>query len=125
MVKKIGYIEKDGVIFVSVKDVFEYLREMEVIATEQLEWKYRWNFEQDILKHMYTCYRSGNRTNSDVPWIIDEEFYCHWLRFTYSDFTKVIKTARNEQEIKRLAMLIDLHDFARSKLFVKRKFALK
>ena len=125
MVKKIGYIEKDGVIFVSVKDVFEYLREMEVIATEQLEWKYRWNFEQDILKRMYTCYRSGNRTNSDMPQIIDEEFYCHWLRFTYSDFTKVMDVLRNEQEIKRLAMLIDLHDFARSKLFVKRKFALK
>ena len=97
MVKKIGYIEKDGVIFVSVKDVFEYLREMEVIATEQLEWKYRWNFEQDILKRMYTCYRSGNRTNSDIPWIIDEEFYCHWLRFTYSDFTKVMDVLRNRK----------------------------
>ena len=34
MAKRIGYIEKDGVIFVSVKDVFEYLREMEVITTD-------------------------------------------------------------------------------------------
>lgn len=125
MVNKIGYIEKDGVIYVSVKDVFEYLHEMEVITTEKLKWEYRWNFEQNILKHMYTCYRSGNRTNSDVPWIIDEEFYCHWLRFTYSDLTRVIKVLRNEQEIKRLAMLIDLHDFARSKLFAKRKLVLK
>ena len=50
MAKRIGYIEKDGVIFVSVKDVFEYLREMEVITTDQLEWQYRWNFEQDIIK---------------------------------------------------------------------------
>ena len=39
MAKKIGYIEKDGVIFVSVKDVFEYLRDMELINTEQLEWQ--------------------------------------------------------------------------------------
>ena len=125
MAKKIGYIEKDGVIFVSVKDVFEYLREMEVITTEQLEWKYRWDFEQNLIDRMYASYRSGNRTNSDVPWIIDEEFYCHWLRFTYSDFTDVIKVFRNEQEIKKLAMLIDFHDFTRSKLFVKRKFVLK
>lgn len=125
MAKRIGYIEKDGVIFVSVKDVFEYLREMEVIATEQFEWQYRWNFEQNIIKQTYGCYRSGNRTNSDVPWIIDGGFYCHWLRFTYSDFTSAIKVLRNEREIKRLAMLIDLHECARSKLFVKRKFALK
>lgn len=125
MVKKIGYIEKDGVIFVSVKDVFEYLKEVEVIVSEKSEWQYRWNFEQNILKHMYACYRSGERSSSDIPWIIDGEFYCHWLRFTYSNFTSAIKALRNEQEVKRLAMLIDLHDFARSKMFVKRKFALK
>ena len=125
MAKKIGYIEKDGVIFVSVKDVFEYFREMEVITTEQLEWQYRWDFEQNINNTMFGCYRSGNLAISDVPWIIDGEFYCHWLRFTYSDFTSAIKVLRNEQEIKKLAMLIDFHDFARSKLFVKRKFALK
>ena len=125
MAKKIGYIEKDGVIFVSVKDVFEYFREMEVITTEQLEWQYRWDFEQNIIKQMYGCYRSGNLANSDVPWIIEGEFYSHRLRFTYSDFTSAIKVLRNEQEIKKLAMLIDFHDFARSKLFVKRKFALK
>ncbi|WP_303012533.1 hypothetical protein [uncultured Bacteroides sp.] len=35
MAKKIGYIEKDGVIFVSVKDVFDYLYEVEVITTEK------------------------------------------------------------------------------------------
>lgn len=125
MAKRIGYIEKDGVIFVSVKDVFEYLREMEVITTDQLEWQYRWNFEQDIIKRMYACYRIGGRTNADVPWIMDGEFYCHWLRFEYTDFVKAIKVLRNEKEIKKLAILIDFHDFARSKLFVKRKFALK
>lgn len=125
MPKKIGYIEKDGVKYVSVKDVFEYLRDLEVIVTEQAEYQYRWNFEQDIIKRMYACYKSGEYTNSDIPWIIDGEFYCHWLRFEYSDFTKAIKLLRNEQEVKRLAMLIDLHDFARSKMFVKRKFALK
>ena len=53
------------------------------------------------------------------------EFYCHWLRFEYTDFVKAIKVLRNEKEIKKLAILIDFHDFARSKLFVKRKFALK
>lgn len=125
MPKKIGYIEKDGVKYVSVKDVFEYLRDLEVIVTEQAEYQYRWNFEQDIIKRMYACYKSGEYTNSDIPWIIDGEFYCHWLRFEYTDFTKSIKVMRNEQEVKRLAMLIDLHDFARSKMFVKRKFALK
>lgn len=125
MPKKIGYIEKDGVKYVSVNDVFEYLREVEVIVSEKYERQYRWNFEQDIIKRMYAGYRSGEYTNSDIPWIIDGEFYCHWLRFVYSDFTRVIKAMRNEQEVKRLAMLIDLHDFARSKMFVKRKFALK
>ena len=49
MAKKIGYIEKDGVIFVSVKDVFEYFREMEVITTEQLEWQYRWDLSKILL----------------------------------------------------------------------------
>ena len=56
---------------------------------------------------------------------MDGEFYCHWLRFEYTDFVKAIKVLRNEKEIKKLAILIDFHDFARSKLFVKRKFALK
>lgn len=125
MPKKIGYIEKDGVKYVSVNDVFEYLREVEVIVSDKYERQYRWNFEQDIIKRMYAGYRSGEYTNSDIPWIIDGEFYCHWLRFEYSDFTKAIRLLRNEEEIKRLAMLIDLHDFARSKMFVKRKFALK
>lgn len=125
MPKKIGYIEKDGVVYVSVKDVFEYLREVEVIVSDKSEGEYLWDFEQDIIKRMYACYRSGERSNSDVPWIIDGEFYCHWLRFVYSDFARAIKVMRNEQEVKRLAMLIDLHDFARSKMFVKRKFALK
>lgn len=125
MPKKIGYIEKDGVKYVSVKDVFEYLREVEVIVSDKYERQYRWNFEQDIIKRMYAGYRSGEYTNSDIPWIIDGEFYCHWLRFEYSDFTKAIRLLRNEQEVKRLSMLIDLHDFARSKMFVKRKFALK
>lgn len=125
MPKKIGYIEKDGVKYVSVNDVFEYLREVEVIVSDKYERQYRWNFEQDIIKRMYAGYRSGEYTNSDIPWIIDGEFYCHWLRFVYSDFVKAIKLLRNEQEVKRLAMLIDLHDFARSKMFVKRKFALK
>lgn len=125
MPKKIGYIEKDGVKYVSVNDVFEYLREVEVIVSDKYERQYRWNFEQDIIKRMYAGYRSGEYTNSDIPWIIDGEFYCHWLRFLYSDFAKAIKLLRNEQEVKRLAMLIDLHDFARSKMFVKRKFALK
>ncbi len=125
MPKEIGYIEKDGVKYVSVNDVFEYLLEVEVIASEKLAHEYRWNFEQDIIKRMYTCYKSGEHSNSDVPWIIDGEFYCHWLRFVYSDFTRAIKDMRNEQEVKRLAMLIDLHDFARSKMFVKREFALK
>lgn len=125
MPKKIGYIEKDGVKYVSVNDVFEYLREVEVIVSDKYERQYRWNFEQDIIKRMYAGYRSGEYTNSDIPWIIDGEFYCHWLRLVYSDFVKAIKLLRNEQEVKRLAMLIDLHDFARSKMFVKRKFALK
>lgn len=125
MPKKIGYIEKDGVKYVSVKDVFEYLREVEVIVSDKYERQYRWNFEQDIIKRVYAGYRSGEYTNSDIPWIIDGEFYCHWLRFEYSDFTKAIRLLRNEQEVKRLSMLIDLHDFARSKMFVKRKFALK
>lgn len=125
MPKKIGYIEKDGAKYVSVNDVFEYLREVEVIVSDKYERQYRWNFEQDIIKRMYAGYRSGEYTNSDIPWIIDGEFYCHWLRFEYSDFTKAIRLLRNEEEIKRLAMLIDLHDFARSKMFVKRKFALK
>lgn len=125
MPKKIGYIEKDGVKYVSVNDVFEYLREVEVIVSDKYERQYRWNFEQDIIKRMYAGYRSGEYTNSDIPWIIDGEFYCHWLRFEYSDFTKAIRLLRNEEEIKRLAMLIDLHDFAHSKMFVKRKFALK
>ena len=125
MAKKIGYIEKDGVIFVSVKDVFEYFREMEVITTEQLEWQYRWDFEQNLIKRMYNGYKTGNRSGDDIPWIINGEFYAHWLRFEFTDFTKVIKTLRNEKEIKKIAMLIDFHDFTRSKLFVKRKFALK
>ncbi|WP_308745183.1 hypothetical protein [uncultured Bacteroides sp.] len=125
MAKKIGYIEKDGVIFVSVKDVFEYLYEVEVIATENQMCTSRWDFEKNILKRLYDCHKSGERTDADIPWIMDREFYCHWLRFEYTDFTKVIKTLRNEKEIKRIAMLIDLHDFSRSKLFVKRKFALK
>ncbi|WP_298046967.1 hypothetical protein [uncultured Bacteroides sp.] len=125
MAKKIGYIEKDGVIFVSVKDVFEYFREMEVITTEQLEWQYRWDFEQNLIKRMYNGYKMGNRSGDDIPWIIDGEFYAHWLRFEFTDFTKVIKTLRNEKEIKKIAMLIDFHDFARSKLFVKRKLAIK
>lgn len=125
MPKKIGYIEKDGVKYVSVNDVFEYFREVEVIVSDKYKHQYRWNFEQDIIKRMYACYRNGEYSSSDIPWIIDGEFYCHWLRFEYSDFTKAIKLLRNEQEVKRLAMLIDLHDFARSKMFVKRKFALK
>lgn len=125
MPKRIGYIEKDGVKYISVKDVFEYLLEVEVIVSGNLAHEYRWNFEQNIIKRMYACYRSGERSNSDVPWIIDGEFYCHWLHFVYSDFTSAIKVMRNEKEVKRLAMLIDLHDFARSKMFMKRKFALK
>lgn len=125
MPKKIGYIEKNGVVYISVKDVFEYLREVEVIVSDKSEGEYRWNFEQNIIKRMYACYRSGERSNSDVPWIIDGEFYCHWLHFIYSDFARAIKVMRNEQEVKRLAMLIDLHDFERSKMFMKRKFALK
>lgn len=125
MAKKIGYIEKDEIIYVSVKDVFEYLREMEVITTEKAEYVSRWNFEQNIIKQMYNCYKSGFYTNSDIPWIIDGEFYCHWLRFETEDFTKAIKALRNEKEVKKLVILIDFHDFARSKLFVKRKLSLR
>lgn len=125
MTKRIGYIEKDGIIFVSVKDVFEYFREVEVISTDQLAWQYRWNFEQNRIKCMYDGYKRGTMIGDDFPWIIDREFFCHWLHFEYTDFAKAIKSIRNEKEVKRIAMLIDLHDFSRSKLFVKRKFTLK
>lgn len=125
MPKKIGYLEKDGVKYVSVKDVFEYLREMEVIDTDQRAWKYRWDFEQNFIRRIYSGYKSGNYTGWDIPYIIDGEFYCHWLRFEYSDFTKVIKALRNEKELKKLVVLIDFHEFERNKLFIKRKLALK
>lgn len=35
MIKKIGYIESDGVKYISVSDVFAYLREQGVIDTDK------------------------------------------------------------------------------------------
>lgn len=42
---------------------------------------------------------------------IEGEFYCHWLNFEYTDFTKVIRVLRNEKELKKLVLLIDFHEF--------------
>lgn len=125
MNKKIGYIEKNGVSYVSVKDVFDYLYEAKVISTEKQMCAYRWNFEKNLLQHAYHSYRSGVLTDADVPWIIDGTFYANWLRFEYADFVKVIKNLKNEDEVKQLVQRIDFHDFSRNRMFVKRKFVLR
>ena len=125
MNKKIGYIEKDGVIYVSVKDVFDYLYEAGAISTEKQMCTYRWNFEKNLLQQAYHSYKSGVLTDANVPWIIDGAIYSQWLRFGYADFVKVIKILKNEDEVKQLVQRIDFHDFSRNKWFVKRKFVLR
>lgn len=126
MVKKIGYIESHGVKYISVTDVFAYLREQGVIDTDKRAHSYRWNFEQGIIKLMHDAYKSGERTNFDVPFIIDESFYCHWVHFTYANFVKVIRAIRNETELKKVVYAIDLIEtIGKNKMFLKRAYALK
>lgn len=126
MPKRIGYIERDGIKHISVTDVFEYLREQGVIETEKQEYQYRWNFEQMMLKLLYDSYKSGEVMSTEVPFILDRVFYCHWLRFKYTDLLKAIKAVRNESELKKVAYAIDLNEYiSKNKMFVKRTYAIK
>lgn len=126
MAKKIGYIVKDRAKYVSVTDVFEYLYEQGVIDTEKRMFQYRWNYEQMMVKRLYDCYKSGEIMDCDVPFIIDNVYYCHWLRFKYTDLLKSIRAVRNESELKKLAISIDLHDWSvTNKVFIKKVYSLK
>ncbi len=126
MIKKIGYIESDGGKYISVSDVFAYLREQGVIDTDKRAHSYQWDFERSIVKLMHDAYKSGERTDSDVPFIIDGSFYCHCLRFTYADFAKAIKVVKNETELKKVIYAIDLVEtIGKNKMFYKRAYALR
>lgn len=126
MAKKIGFIEKDGVKYISVTDVFEYLREQGVIDTEERECTYRWNFEQSVVKLMHDSYKSGEKPDSEIPFIIEGSFYCHWTQFTYISLTKVIKAMRDEAELKKVVYAIDLPmAINKNKMFVKRTYAIR
>ena len=126
MANRIGYIEKNGVKYISVTDVFGYLREQGVIDTDEREYSYRWNFEQAITKLMHDAYKSGERLGSDIPFIIDGSFFCHWTCFTYTALTKAIKAVKNETELKKVAYAIDLTEtIGKNKMFLKRTYALR
>ena len=126
MIKKIGYIESDGVKYISVTDVFAYLREQGVIDTDKRAHSYQWDFERSIVKQMHDAYKSGEKTDSDVPFIIEGSFYCHWVHFTYEDFVKSIKDVKNEMELKKVVYAIDLVEtIDKNKMFYKRVYALK
>lgn len=125
MANRIGYIEKNGVKYISVSDVFSYLSEQGAFDGNK-EYAYRWNFEQAITKLMYDAYKSGERAGSEVPFIIEGAFFCHWTRFTYDALSKAIKSVKNETELKKVAYAIDLTEtIGKNKMFLKRTYALR
>lgn len=125
MANRIGYIEKNGVKYISVADVFGYLSEQGAINGDK-EYSYRWNFEQAITKLMHDAYKSGERAGSEVPFIIDGSFYCHWTRFTYDALSKAIKAVKDETELKKVTYAIDLTEtISKNKMFLKRTYALR
>ena len=126
MAKKIGYIESNKALYISVTDVFDYLREQGVIDTDQRARVYRWNFEQELVKLMYNAYKSGEKMDSEVPFIIEGSFYCSWLRFISAAMRKAIKVVRNESEFQKILWALDMGvNIRTSKLFVKKVYTIK